>query len=105
PTSLGAWRTYRPHLFLSGVKFVSLRGLSQLRRKAQSLGRSRHHVIREKKMVKKPDHSDALYAARCVADHAVRAGLLSSRVSYRPVFDHMGAVLADSVLQAGLNYE
>lgn len=56
-------------------------------------------------MVKKPDHSDALYAARCVADHAVRAGLLSSRVSYRPVFDHMGAVLADSVLQAGLNYE
>ena len=55
--------------------------------------------------MKKSDHSDALYAARCVADHAVRAGLLSSRVSYRPVYHHMGAVLADSVLQAGLNYE
>lgn len=56
-------------------------------------------------MTKKPDYTDALYAARCVADHAVRAGLLSSRVSYRPVYHHMGAVLADSVLQAGLNYE
>jgi hypothetical protein len=55
-------------------------------------------------MAKNPDYSDALYAARCVADHAVRAGVLSSRVSYRPVYHHMGAVLADSVLQAGLNY-
>lgn len=56
-------------------------------------------------MAKKTDYSDALYAARCVADHAIRAGLLSSRVSYRPVYHHMGAVLADSILQAGLNYE
>lgn len=55
-------------------------------------------------MAKEPNYSDALYAARCIADHAVRAGLLSSRVSYRPVYHHMGAVLADSVLQAGLNY-
>ena len=59
-------------------------------------------MIRDKKIVKK---TDALYAARCVADHAARAGLLSSRVWYRPVCHHMGAVLADSVLQAGLNYE
>ncbi|WP_026758987.1 hypothetical protein [Sediminimonas qiaohouensis] len=50
------------------------------------------------------NYSDALYAARCVADHVLREGLLTSRVSYRPVYHHMGAVLADSVLQAGLNY-
>jgi hypothetical protein len=55
-------------------------------------------------MAEQPDYSDALSAARCVADHAVRVGLLASRLSYRPVYDHIGAVLADSVLQAGLNY-
>jgi hypothetical protein len=55
-------------------------------------------------MAKKQDYSDALYAARCIANQAVRAGILTSRVSYRPVYHHMGAVLADSVLQAGLNY-
>lgn len=48
--------------------------------------------------------SDALHAARRVADHAVRTGVLGPRVSCRPVYQHMGAVLADSVLQAGLNY-
>lgn len=56
-------------------------------------------------MANKTDFSDALYAARCVADHAVRVGLLSIRVSHRPIYHHMGAVLADSVLQSGLNYE
>ena len=56
-------------------------------------------------MVKKPEYSNALYAARCVADHAVQVGLLSSGVPCRPVYRHMGAVLADSILQAGLNYE
>lgn len=55
-------------------------------------------------MAQEPNCSDALYAARCIADHAVRAGVLASRVSCRPVYHHMGAVLADSVLQAGLNY-
>lgn len=48
--------------------------------------------------------SNALQAARRVADHAVRTGVLGPRVSCRPVYQHMGAVLADSVLQAGLNY-
>jgi hypothetical protein len=55
-------------------------------------------------MAKKLDDSDALYAARCIANQAVRAGILTSRVSYRPIYHHMGAVLAESVLQAGLNY-
>ncbi|MBL3565098.1 hypothetical protein JMM59_08765 [Rhodovulum sulfidophilum] len=50
------------------------------------------------------NNSDALHAARRVADHALRTGVLGSRVSCRPVYQHMGAVLADSVLQAGLNY-
>jgi hypothetical protein len=50
------------------------------------------------------NNSDALHAARRVADHAVRTGVLGSHVSCRPVYQHIGAVLADSVLQAGLNY-
>lgn len=50
------------------------------------------------------NNPDALYDARRIADHAVRTGVLGSRVSCRPVYQHMGAVLADSVLQAGLNY-
>jgi hypothetical protein len=58
-------------------------------------------VIRREEMAKKLDYSDALYAARCIANQAVRAGILTSRVSYRPVYHHMGAVLADSVLQPG----
>lgn len=56
-------------------------------------------------MARYPNNSDALYAARRIADHAVEAGILSFRVSYRPVYHHIGAVLADSILQAGLNYE
>ena len=55
-------------------------------------------------MAENLNNSDALYAARRIADHAVRTGVLGSRVSCRPVYQHMGAVLADSVLQAGLNY-
>jgi hypothetical protein len=57
-----------------------------------------------RKMAEHLNYSDALYAARRVADHAVRTGILASRASCRPVYHHMGAVLADSVLQAGLNY-
>lgn len=55
-------------------------------------------------MAQQPDYSDVLYAARRIADHARQVGVLSSHVSYRPVYNHMGAVLADSALQAGLNY-
>lgn len=55
-------------------------------------------------MAEKQNSMDALHAARCIADHAVRSGVLESRISCRPVYNHMGAVLADSVLQAGLNY-
>lgn len=55
-------------------------------------------------MTRNLNNSDVLYAARRIADHAVRTGVLGSRVAFRPVYRHMGAVLADSVLQAGLNY-
>lgn len=55
-------------------------------------------------MAQQTDYSDLVYAARCIADHAVQAGILASHVPYRPVYYHIGAVLADSVLQAGLNY-
>ncbi|MDJ0825087.1 MAG: hypothetical protein QNJ16_06235 [Rhodobacter sp.] len=47
---------------------------------------------------------NALYAARCIADLAVNEGVLDAEIACRPTYDHMGAVLADSVLQAGLNY-
>lgn len=49
-------------------------------------------------------YSSALFAARCIADHAVGEGILRTQVPIRPVNHHMGAVLADSILQAGLNY-
>lgn len=55
-------------------------------------------------MQQQPDCIDALYAARCIADHAVKEGVLVSRATYRPVYHHIGAVLADSILQAGLDY-
>ena len=50
------------------------------------------------------NNSNILFAARQIADHAVQAGVLGSRVPCRPVYQHMGAILADSILQAGLNY-
>lgn len=55
-------------------------------------------------MQEQTDYSNALYAARCIADHAVGEGILRANVPVRPVYHHMGAVIADSVLQAGLNY-
>ncbi len=55
-------------------------------------------------MVEHSKRSDALQAARRVADYAVSSGVLKFRVSCRPVCCHMGAVLADSVLQAGVSY-
>jgi hypothetical protein len=45
-----------------------------------------------------------LFSARRIADHADRLGIHSfPTVAARP-FVHLGAVLADTVLQAGLNY-
>jgi hypothetical protein len=46
-----------------------------------------------------------LLAARLVADYARELGADTERQEVRPVYDHMGALLADSVLQAGLNYK
>ncbi|WP_428428789.1 hypothetical protein [Pararhizobium sp.] len=45
-----------------------------------------------------------LVAARRVADYAKEMGADLHRFEIRPLYDHMGALLADSVLQAGLNY-
>ena len=61
-------------------------------------------MIRETHMQERTDYSNALCAARCIADHAVGEGILRANIPARPVYHHMGAVLADSVLQAGLNY-
>lgn len=55
-------------------------------------------------MQQQPGVSSALYDARCVADYALKEGVLDIRPDPRPVYHHMGAVLADAVLQAGLNY-
>lgn len=55
-------------------------------------------------MQEQSGYAEALYAARCIADHAVGAGILNTAAPIRPVYHHLGAVLADSVLQAGLNY-
>lgn len=61
-------------------------------------------MIERRDIRSQPDYSDALYAARCIADRAVNEGVLISQATCRPVYEHMGAVLADSILQAGLNY-
>lgn len=42
--------------------------------------------------------------ARKVADYAAFEGVLSEEFRRRQSYDHMGAILADSILQAGLNY-
>lgn len=47
---------------------------------------------------------NTLLAARAIADHALNQGVLVSDSEPRGVCLHMGAVLADSILQAGLNY-
>jgi hypothetical protein len=46
-----------------------------------------------------------LVAARRVADYAKELGADAERQEIRPAYDHMGALVADSVLQAGLNYK
>lgn len=47
---------------------------------------------------------EVLLAARRIADHAKDEGALCDQQAPRVICDHMGAILADSVLQAGLNY-
>lgn len=45
-----------------------------------------------------------LIAARRVADYAKELGADVERQQVRAAYEHMGALLADSILQAGLNY-
>ncbi|EMC0409323.1 TPA: hypothetical protein ACVU4T_000623 [Vibrio parahaemolyticus] len=47
---------------------------------------------------------EILKSARILANYAKEQGLEVDGHQYRPTYDHMGAILADSVLQAGLNY-
>ncbi len=42
--------------------------------------------------------------ARNIANFATSEGVLSKKLVRRPSYGHIGAVLADSILQAGLNY-
>lgn len=51
-----------------------------------------------------PDRNRVLRAARQVADFASNQGAPSASRLQRPDYGHAGAVLADSILQAGLNY-
>lgn len=47
---------------------------------------------------------EVLLAARRIADHAKDEGALGQQQAPRETCKHLGAILADSVLQAGLNY-
>lgn len=47
---------------------------------------------------------EVLLVARRIADHAKDEGALFERKHPRATCEHLGAVIADSVLQAGLNY-
>lgn len=47
---------------------------------------------------------EVLLVARRIANHAKDEGALRAEKHPRAVCEHLGAVLADSVLQAGLNY-
>jgi hypothetical protein len=47
---------------------------------------------------------DSLRAARRIADFAEAEGVAKIELTRRPTSNHMGAVIADAVLQAGLNY-
>lgn len=50
------------------------------------------------------DPFDVLISARRVANLASLEGVSAGAGVVRPRYDHLGAILADSVLQAGLNY-
>lgn len=45
-----------------------------------------------------------LSSARRIADYADRLGVFNSDIDDRPVQSHVGAILADAILQAGMNY-
>jgi hypothetical protein len=47
---------------------------------------------------------EQLSFARQIADHADRLGVLRAPMNSRPTVNHMGAILADAILQAGVNY-
>lgn len=51
-----------------------------------------------------PNRRTILQAARQVADFASDKGAPSASGAQRPDYGHAGALLADSILQAGLNY-
>jgi hypothetical protein len=51
-----------------------------------------------------PDRLELLKAARRVADFASMQGVPSSYAVRRSTYEHAGALLADAVLQAGINY-
>ena len=57
-----------------------------------------------KKCSTKNSAVDVLLAARLIADFAKDEGAIDERKTPRATCEHMGVVLADSVLQAGLNY-
>ncbi|WP_372396934.1 hypothetical protein ABMY26_22860 [Azospirillum sp. HJ39] len=48
---------------------------------------------------------EMLLAARRIADHAKDEGVLYRQVGARASCQHMGGILADAVLQSGLNYK
>jgi hypothetical protein len=52
----------------------------------------------------KEEAIEVLLAARRIADHAKDDGTLWNEKLPRATCEHIGAILADSVLQAGLNY-
>lgn len=54
--------------------------------------------------LKRESAVSALLAARRIADYATTSGTLAREQWARPTWDHLGAVAADAVLQAGLNY-
>ena len=47
---------------------------------------------------------ESLSRARAIANYAERQGVSLSAISRRPSTSHMGAALADAILQSGLNY-
>lgn len=56
------------------------------------------------RIAKKPGTIEVLLAARRIADHAKDEGAVWDQKVPRATSKHVGAILADSVLQAGLNY-
>ena len=51
-----------------------------------------------------PPLLEVLASARQIATHAESMGIVIHATPVRPTIDHIGAALADCILQAGLNY-